>query len=202
MKKILLASASPRRAELLGQVGLPFRIIEIDSDGLETGLQDIGLPPEEIAARAAARKLRAAMEVAPGAAGVFLCADTVVTVDGEIFGKPADAGDAARMLRELSGRTHRVITACAMAEHGGPAAEFVETTEVKFHDLDESDINNYVSTGEPFDKAGAYGIQGRAAAFVSSVCGCYPNVVGLPVARVARELDRTFSLPVGMYWKK
>jgi len=180
MEKWILASSSPRRRELLRQAGLEFEVrpsaVEETPRPRET--------PEEFACRAAREK---ALEVAVSASpnSVVLGADTVVVVGGEILGKPADAEDAARMLRRLSGATHRVITGvCLVRAPDRVEALEHETTFVTFRKLDEEEIRSYISSGEPFDKAGAYGIQGLASKFVTRIEGCYFNVVGLPVARV------------------
>ncbi len=204
MKKLILASASPRRAALLRQVGIRFDVISLDGEEEESNLDPEELAPVEFAACAASIKLDAALKTADAAAdAVILCADTVVALGGEIFGKPADEQDARRMLRLLSGRVHEVITACAMAAvPGGPRTEFVETTKVEFKDIPNEMIDAYIATGEPFDKAGGYGIQSRAALFVRRVEGCYPNIVGLPVAQVAAALEEVYSMNIAEFWKK
>ena len=186
---LILASASPRRRELLAQAGYEFevRAAHIDEEPC---------PDEEPAAyvmRLAREKAQAAFAAAGtegrGTKGlIVLGADTTVVVDGEILGKPADAADAARMLRRLSGRTHRVMTGVAVATERGTEVA-VEVTEVEFLPLSDEEIAGYVATGEPLDKAGAYGIQGRAARWIPRIEGCYFNVVGLPLARVAAMLD-------------
>ena len=137
--------------------------------------------------RNARAKALAIAATAPANATV-IGADTIVVLDGRIFGKPADEADAHRMLAELSGRTHQVITGVCLVRNGQTEA-FAETTDVRFKEISAEDIAAYVATGEPLDKAGAYGIQGRGGAFVDSVDGDYDNVVGLPVARLERALD-------------
>ena len=137
--------------------------------------------------RNARAKALAIAATAPANATV-IGADTIVVLDGRIFGKPADEADARRMLAELSGRTHQVITGVCLVRNGQTEA-FAETTDVRFKEISAEDIAAYVATGEPLDKAGAYGIQGRGGAFVDSVDGDYDNVVGLPVARLERALD-------------
>ena len=174
--ELILASGSPRRKELLARTGRPFRIIVSDADEIETA----DMPPTEVAMRNARAKALAIAAAAPANATV-IGADT-------IFGKPADEADARRMLAELSGRTHQVITGVCLVRNGQTEA-FAETTDVRFKDISAEDIAAYVATGEPLDKAGAYGIQGRGGAFVDSVDGDYDNVVGLPVARLERALD-------------
>ena len=184
---IVLASGSPRRRELLELAGVPFSVVVSDAD--DEVPQD--LPPCEMACELALRKARAvAARIAgdPQLAGrTVLGADTIVVVDGEVFGKPADAGQAREMLAALSGRAHHVVTGVALV---APAREhaFSETTAVRFWPLDESDIADYIASGEPFDKAGAYGIQGKGSVLVEGIEGDYFNVVGLPVARTVREL--------------
>ena len=182
--RLILASASPRRRELLKNAGLDF---EVHASGV-VERANAGESPEEFARRAAREKtLDVAAATARGA--LVLGADTVVAIGDEILGKPADAEDAARMLQKLSGGTHRVITGVCLARAPKKIeAEEHETTLVTFRRLDDNEIAEYLATGEPFDKAGAYGIQGFASRFVTRIEGCYFNVVGLPVARVVEIL--------------
>jgi septum formation protein len=178
--RLILASRSPRRCELLRQAGLEF---EVRPSSVEEAPAR-GEAPEEFARRAAQDK---ALEVAASArpSVLVLGADTVVVANHEILGKPADPHDAARMLQLLSGATHRVITGvCLVRAPAEIVAVAHETTFVTFRSLDEEEIQSYLASGEPFDKAGAYGIQGLASKFVTRVDGCYFNVVGLPVALV------------------
>lgn len=187
IRPIVLASGSPRRRELLELAGVPFRVVVSDADE--------GAPekasPSETACALALRKARAvAARIAddPQLAGrTVLGADTVVVVDDEVFGKPEDAEQARAMLKALSGRAHHVITGVALVS---PDRErtFSEQTEVRFWPLDEQEIADYIASGEPFDKAGAYGIQGKGSVLVEGIEGDYFNVVGLPVARTVREL--------------
>lgn len=182
--KLYLASNSPRRRELLRNARVDF---EVRPSAVAESVRP-GEPPEVFARRAAREK---ALNVAASvpADSLVLGADTVVVLGDKILGKPSNADDAARMLRRLSGATHRVITGVCLA--GAPAkieAEEHETTLVTFRRLDEDEIQAYLATGEPFDKAGAYGIQGFASRFVTRIEGCYFNVVGLPVARVVELL--------------
>lgn len=181
MKDIILASGSPRRRELLAQAGIPFTVITSAADETidET---DPAAAVMELARRKAAAVLKKA-----GGERIVLGADTVVAVDGRILGKPADAADAARMLRALSGRTHRVFTGVALLAEGRERV-FCEETEVEMYPISEEEIRDYIATGEPMDKAGAYGIQGRAAVFVKGIRGDYLTVVGLPLARLYQEL--------------
>jgi septum formation protein len=189
--KLILASASPRRRELLARAGFDF---EARSSVVEEAPAP-GESAEEFARRAARDKaLDVAARAQPGS--LVLGADTVVVADGEILGKPVDAMDAARMLRLLSGTTHRVITGvCLVRAPAAMEALRHETTFVTFRPLDEQEIAAYLASHEPFDKAGAYGIQGLASKFVTRVEGCYFNIVGLPVALV---YDLLKSLPDGL----
>ena len=186
MKRIILASASPRRRELLRQAGFTFEVVAPEVDETYPGGEDPAAFAERLAlAKAAqiAQRFTAKDDV------VVLGADTVVVADGEVLGKPVSADDARAMLRKLSGIAHRVITGVALAAPGAARrAVGHEVTRVFFRPLTEEEITAYVATGEPLDKAGAYAAQGRAARFVTRVEGCYFNVVGLPVALVDRLL--------------
>lgn len=177
---VLLASASPRRADLLAAAGVAFEVRAVDVD--ERPLE--GEPAADYVARVAADKARAC-PMAEGA--VVLAADTVVVVDGGILGKPVDDEDAARMLRRLSGRGHQVLTGVAV-RRGGEVAVAVDSTAVSFAPLSDADVAWYVASGEPRGKAGAYAVQGLASRFVERVDGSYSNVVGLPVALTCRML--------------
>jgi septum formation protein len=180
---IILASNSPRRRELLEQAGIGYVPEPADVDESVTP----GESPEGYAVRLALAK--ASKTAGDHSEGVVLGADTIVVLDGDILGKPADAGDAARMLARLSGRTHRVLTGVALVDaRTGRSVTACEETSVRMREISPEEISGYVATGEPMDKAGAYGIQGRASVFVEGVTGCFFNVVGLPVARVWRML--------------
>ena len=182
---VVLASASPRRQELLRNAGIEFvvhpaNVPEIPHDGELA---------QAFAERMAREKALAVLAERPD--DLILGADTVVVVDGEILGKPRDAEDAARMLRLLSGRQHEVITGVCIAGPGlGAGNTRSETTVVVMNTLSEDDIHSYVATGEPRDKAGAYAIQGMASRWISRIEGDYCNVVGLPVALVWRMLNK------------
>ncbi len=178
--KILLASASPRRRELLKKAGLEFRITSADVD--ET-------LPDGISPANAVRHLCRIKNDAIKADGetVVITADTVVACDGRILGKPSDEAQARRMLELLSGREHSVYTGVCIRK-GRKRKIFTERTRVYFYNLTEREIDGYIASGEPMDKAGAYGIQGAAFSFVRKINGDYNNVVGLPLARVVREL--------------
>ena len=177
----ILASASPRRKELLEQAGYKFEIIPSD---FEESVPE-GLAPKDIVEGLAYQKALDVYSMRPDR--IVLGADTIVCFDGEILGKPKDKEDAKRMLKMLSGQTHEVRTGFALL---GKGVEFVtsEAAMVTFFKLSDEQIENYVNTGEPMDKAGAYGIQGKGAVLVRSVLGDYFNVVGLPIATVSRAL--------------
>lgn len=181
--ELILASGSPRRKELLAGTGRTFRVVVSDAD--EIAPKDMA--PADVAMHNARAKALAVASEQPACATV-IGADTIVVLNGRIFGKPIDERDAHRMLRELSGKTHQVITGVALA-HEGQCETFTEVTDVCFRELSDEEITAYVATGEPLDKAGAYGIQGAAGAFVDYIEGDYDNVVGLPVARLERTLD-------------
>jgi septum formation protein len=190
MRRLILASASPRRRELLAQVGFPFEVHPANVNEDPRPRED----PLAYVVRLARDKAEAVFaEISSGCPAppqlVVLGADTTVTLDGQILAKPLDAADAARMLRMLSGRTHRVITGVAIASAKGTEVA-AEVTDVRFAALGDNEIANYVATGEPMDKAGAYGIQGIAARWIPRIEGCYFNVVGLPLALVATMLEQ------------
>lgn len=186
---LLLASGSPRRLELLASLGLDCEVAPVDIDEAPRP----GEPPAECARRLAAEKAAAAAARQPPGR-LVLAADTVVALGEEILGKPADAADAARMLRRLSGRRHKVHTAVA-AGRGDASAVRLSSSEVTFRPLADREIAAYVATGEPLDKAGGYGIQGLAAVFVTRLNGSYSGVVGLPLYETA-ELLRSFGVDV------
>ena len=186
---IILASASPRRNELMQLLGLPFTPLPTGAD--ETLPEKI--LPEEAVKTLALRKARAAAAENPQA--LVIGADTAVEAQGQLLGKPKDRADAARMLRLLSGRTHQVYTGVALLCPGGQEV-FCQRTDVRFYPLSEQEICCYLNTGEPFDKAGAYGIQGAFAIHVRCISGDYSNVVGLPVCRLYQELLKEFTSPL------
>jgi nucleoside triphosphate pyrophosphatase len=189
VQRIVLGSASPRRAELLRAAGIEFDVMQADVD--ESSHQ--GEAPEAYVRRVAEAKARAV--AARERERLVLAADTTVVVDDMMLGKPVDDDDAKRMLSLLSGRTHEVLTAVAVSRDGmsRPLVE-VERTEVEFAPLTEFEIDWYVATGEPRDKAGAYAIQGYASRFVTRIDGSYSNVVGLPVALVYEMLKGVTTL--------
>ena len=180
--QLILASGSPRRMELLAQAGFQFDVLVSDAE--ESAPAD--LAPEEVAKRNALAKAMALPEL-PEA--LVIGADTIVVLDGHIFGKPADEADAKRTLRQLSGRTHQVITGVALVNDNA-FFSFAETTDVTFKQLSDATIDAYVATGECLDKAGSYGIQGEGGALVERIDGDYDNVVGLPVTRLSRMLAK------------
>jgi len=192
---LVLASASPRRRELLAQAGFTFTVhpAHIPEDPLP------GENPIAYVTRLAREKAQAAyhqlsapnssMKIPTGVGDelIVLGADTTVTLDNEILAKPSDPADAARMLRQLSGRTHHVITGVAVVTANSTELA-AEVTSVRFLTLSDEEIESYIATGEPMDKAGAYAIQGRAAQWIPRIQGCYFNVVGLPLALVSTML--------------
>jgi septum formation protein len=190
MLPLILASASPRRRQLLEEAGVRFSVIPSGA------AEDVhpGETPEAYALRVARGKAREVAQTHPG--HWVLGADTSVEIDGQILGKPRDTADGARMLRLLSGRTHRVMTAFVLLESVGQIkASQVVISRVTFKTLSEGQIHDYLSTGEPMDKAGAYAIQGIGAALVEHVEGSYSNVVGLPVEEVLTALRVVGALP-------
>lgn len=188
MKRIVLASVSPRRAELLASAGVGF---DVDAADVDESIRP-GELPEPYVRRLAEAKSRAVAERHPES--TVLAADTVVVLEGECLGKPRDAGEAAEMLRRLSGQVHEVLTGFTLRK-AGRADTGVCRTRVAFRDLTEAEISAYVESGEPMDKAGAYGIQSGAAHMVRRVEGSYSNVVGLPLAEVVESLRGQASRP-------
>lgn len=182
---LVLASASPRRRDLLGAMGLSFTVRVSEAD--ET--LPAGTPPAEAVRLLAARKARAVLAAEDE---VILSADTLVALDGRALGKPRDEAEAKSMLRALSGRTHEVYTGVAVRFRGRLFCE-ADCTRVRMRPFDEAEIAAYVATGEPMDKAGAYGIQGLGGALVEGVDGAFDNVVGLPCALVDRLLARVIE---------
>lgn len=182
--KLILASASPRRAEVLRSAGIAFNVLSSAVD--ETAIP--GERPNDLVKRLAFAKgeLVAARAVGPA---IVIAADTVVVLEGEILGKPRTTEDARQMLEKLCGRTHTVLTGVTLIRLPDvERREFVETTQVHFAAISEEEIVKYMASGEPFDKAGSYAIQGLGGRFIPRIEGCYFNVVGLPLARLCREL--------------
>ena len=183
--KIILASQSPRRKELLERMGIQdFETISPNVD--ESAFH--GLPPEELVRRLSAEKA-AAVAGKVGKDAIVIAADTVVALEGAVLGKPADELDAFKMLSALSGVRHQVYTGVTVCR-GGEKQTAHEVTDVTFRELSEREIEDYISTGEPMDKAGAYGIQGYGALLIQGISGDYYNVMGLPVCRLSGMLAR------------
>jgi septum formation protein len=182
---LILASASPRRRELLAQAGFHFEVIPADVPEIRKPGED----PIRFVTRLAREKAEAVISrEAFFSDTLVLGADTIVLLDEEVLGKPQDEADAARMLRLLSGRSHQVITGVCVAK-GRERQRAAEVTFVRFTTLSDEEIEAYVATGEPLDKAGAYAIQGRAGRWVPRIHGCYFNVVGLPLALVSSMIE-------------
>ena len=178
--QLILASGSPRRKELLGLFGIPFAVRAADID--ET------MDPEKAPFDEVARVSRAkAITVPRQQEDVVIAADTIVVCQGKVLGKPADPAEAVRMLTLLSGRDHQVMTGCTVLRDE-KCETFTEVTDLHFRSLSKKEIEKYVATGEPMDKAGAYGIQGGAALFCERMVGDYYNVMGLPVCRLGQTL--------------
>lgn len=200
MSQIILASQSPRRKELLEQIGLEFEICPAKGEEIIT--KSI---PEEVVMELSKQKAEevAALvssfgenhkEITTPSDILVIGADTVVAYDGKILGKPVDEDDAKRMLTMLAGNTHSVFTGVTLVliDKSGRAGElvFYEKTDVKMHPMTETEINRYIATGEPMDKAGSYGIQGKCAIYIEKIDGDYNNVVGLPITRIYQELKK------------
>lgn len=200
MSQIILASQSPRRKELLEQIGLEFEICPAKGEEIITKTI-----PEEVVMELSKQKAEevAAMvssfgeqhkEITTPSDILVIGADTVVAFDGKILGKPVDEADAKRMLTMLSGNTHSVFTGVTLVliDKTGRAGELVfhEKTDVKMHEMTEAEIDRYIATGEPMDKAGSYGIQGKCAIYIEKIDGDYNNVVGLPITRIYQELKK------------
>lgn len=177
---LILASASPRRRELLSMTGLSFTVDAPDVD------ETCALPPREAVQELSRRKALAAAALHPGC--VILAADTLVSVDDTALGKPRDAQDAFRMLRSLSGRWHQVYTGVTVVSADGQAVSAVDGTDVHFEDMTDGDIHRYIATGEPMDKAGAYAVQGIAGLWIDRLRGSHTNVIGLPMTLTRRLL--------------
>ncbi|BDG61511.1 Maf family protein [Caldinitratiruptor microaerophilus] len=190
MTRLVLASASPRRVSLLEQVGLSFEVVP---SGVPEDPGDGTREPADLARALALRKAEAVAAREPDA--LVLGADTIVVLDGAVLGKPRDEAEAVRMLERLQGRSHVVITGVALVAPGGRKRVEHEETTVWMRPLTRAQVEWYVRSGEPLDKAGAYAVQGLGALLVERIFGCYYNVVGLPLGRVARLLEE-FGLTV------
>ncbi|MBD5801202.1 Maf-like protein YhdE [Azoarcus sp. Aa7] len=200
--RIYLASRSPRRRELLRQIGVHFDLLVFRGTerGADADVDETPLPDEDVehyVERVALTKAQAGyrrLQWRTLPQHPVLSADTTLELDGDIIGKPVDAVDAAAILRRLSGRTHRVLTAVAISD-GARTRSSINTSEVRFRPITDTEIRHYVSTGEPMDKAGAYGIQGRAAIFIEEIRGSYTGIMGLPLFETAQLLD-AFGYPL------
>jgi len=182
--KLILASASPRRAEILRSAGLPFSVLSSAVDETPVPAES----PQDLVRRLALAKAELVTARALGPA-IVIAADTVVVLEGAILGKPRTSEDARQMLEKLSGRTHSVMTGVTLIRLPDvERREFIETTQVHFASISNEEIVKYLSSGEPFDKAGAYAIQGLGGRFIPRIDGCYFNVVGLPLSRLCKEL--------------
>jgi len=195
-QKIYLASKSPRRRELLRQIGVDFEILMLrELPGRAEVVSEIPHPnedPEVYVRRVAREKGQAGWQTVLGRKlplRPILSADTTVSIDGKILGKPADANEAMKMLRWLSGRTHQVLTAITVTAEG-KMSEALSRSEVRFAHLDEASLRAYCATKEPYDKAGAYGVQGFAAQFIEFISGSYSGIMGLPLFETSRLLHR------------
>lgn len=187
MSKLVLASKSPRRKELLEKLGIPFECIpavneEVIPEG--TKVSDTA----ELLAMQKAAEVYDKLKAEGNDDVVVIGSDTIVTLDGIIYGKPSDEVDAVRMLRNLSGRTHEVLTGVCI-KSGKGEKHFTNTSSVTFFDLSDEEIEAYVKTGEPMDKAGAYGIQGKGALLVKEIAGDFYSIMGFPIGEVARCLN-------------
>lgn len=192
--KIILASASPRRRELLTQIGLKFQVVVSNVEEKVTATAPAAVV-EELSAQKAEGVLQMLREQAQEEQdSLVIGSDTIVAVDGQILGKPKDAEDAKRMLRMLQGRAHEVYTGVTVLRVGTEERRtFHEETKVIFFPMTEEDIETYVATNDPLDKAGAYGIQGFCARYIQGIEGDYNNVVGLPVGRLYQEIKDWLS---------
>lgn len=192
MNRIVLASASPRRKELLKQIGIEFDVMVSNKEETYTSIE-----PESIVKELAQMKAEnVASEISELECKnlIVIGADTVVVLDGQILGKPKDEADAFRMLKDLQGRAHQVFTGVAILNFGGSRQVEVLShaveTKVYVHEMDDDEIKTYIQSGEPMDKAGAYGIQGAFAAYIDKIEGDYYNVVGLPISYIYQQLKK------------
>jgi septum formation protein len=183
MKHIILASASPRRKEILELADLKFDVMPSDAQEITTKTA-----PNEVVMELASLKAKDIYKKSEKQS-MIVGADTVVAYQGQILGKPTDEADAKRMLTMLSGQTHEVYTGVCIIEDG-KTKTFYEETKVTFYEISDEQIDHYIKTGEPMDKAGSYGIQGKAAVFIKGIEGDYYNVVGFPIARFLQEITK------------
>ncbi|QIK69353.1 septum formation inhibitor Maf [Erysipelothrix sp. HDW6C] len=183
-KKLVLASQSPRRREIISILGQPFNVVSPIGDETLNESLSVREQIEDLALRKATSVINDYQD------SIVLGSDTVVVLDGEVLGKPKDEADASAMLHRLSGRTHQVITGVALVS-SDVTKVFSVLTDVTFFDLTDEEIRDYVETKEPLDKAGSYGIQGQGSLFVASIVGDYYTIMGLPISRVNQELKNT-----------
>ena len=185
---LILASSSPRRKELLGHLKIPFTILTKHTDEISQHAE-----PSLFAAEIAAQKGEVVAHSLSQSHAIIVSADTVVAFNGKIYGKPVDAHEARQFLSELSGNTHSVFTAVHIIKKDNDVfshRSFVEESKVNFDKISDHLMDTYIATGDSLDKAGAYGIQGGSLAFISKVDGCYANVVGFPLSRFVREMEK------------
>ena len=187
--RIILASKSPRRKEILQKLGIDFEVIVPDVD------ENVGdLAPDKTVEAISEKKAKAVLKkLADKKDTLIIAADTVVNIEGKILGKPKDENDAKEMLKTLSGNTHTVLTGFTLCCNGRIFTSH-EETRVKFKELSDSEIENYVNTGEPLDKAGSYGIQGKAIVFVEGIKGDFFNAVGFPIFRICEKIKSEFGI--------
>ena len=192
MNKIILASASPRRQELLTQIGMEFKVIPSGMEEVPQSRQ-----PEDVVMELSQGKAEDVFESLPKEEKeitLVIGADTIVAYKGRIIGKPDSRGNAQEILSCLQGGIHQVYTGVTLIWQGGEKISFYEKTDVEMYPMSMEEIKRYVDTGEPVDKAGAYGIQGKGAAYIKEIRGDYNNVVGLPVGRLYQEMKKHFLL--------
>ncbi len=196
-RKLILASGSPRRREILTRQGLEFEVIKSTCEEYTEETEPAGIVKDLSAQKA--RDVHSMLADADRSSDTFiLAADTIVTVDGRVLGKPADEAEAFAMIKNLQGRGHKVYTGVSIIDGTGVMRiSFAECTKVQFYPMTDDEINAYIATKDPMDKAGAYGIQGCFAVHVSGIEGDYDNVVGLPVARIYQECRREGIWPIG-----
>ncbi|MBK24445.1 MAG: septum formation protein Maf [Halobacteriovorax sp.] len=188
---LILASGSPRRKQLLGYLNIPFEIKTADIDEVSNKES-----PEEQACDISEQKGRAVFENIEAGDFLIISSDTMVILDGEIFGKPGNKENARVMLNKLSGKTHEVVTAVSFIDKSGEAINFFDKTKVSFNQIDPELLEEYLDTEDSLDKAGAYGIQGASLTFISQIEGSYSNVVGFPLEKVIQKLKENG------YWTK
>lgn len=196
--RFILASASPRRRQILNQIGLRFEVCP--SNVREESLNLSHLPPDALVQTLALAKAQDVARLRAEAGVIVIGADTVVAVDGAVLGKPKDAAEARHMLELLSGKKHEVYTGVALVQHNGRQLSAAARTEVWMRPLTSTWITTYIETGEPLDKAGAYAVQGLGSVMIEKIHGCYFNVVGLPVSTLVTMLQE-WGIDLPSYWR-